>query len=350
MTKPKISVIIPVYNTGKFIKKCLQSILDQKIDDIEIIIVNDASTDDSLKVIKKFIGDNNQFLIIDKKENEGLEEARKSGIEIANGKYLCHVDSDDWLPEGSLTELANAAAEYQADIVVGNIYRVFDRFNLIKKQGQKFCTHPTVLDKKKFMAEYYINFFGVNIFPVSMCGKLYKNDFVKRESINRLGFSLGEDLNYNMQVFPKAEKIVLIPAVVYCYRYGGMTSEFNSRIMLAAIKMYNIKQEIALQLDSQTYNKYSKIELKNYLKTYIEMLLKFRSYQSPEEHKKQILEILHRPEFLVLKDYYSLQKMEGFELAFSKGDLDGMYQHVNAVYRKIRVQYKIKRSLSNFFT
>lgn len=350
MLEPKISVIIPVYNTGKYITKCLQSVLKQNIDGIEVIIVNDGSTDDSMKVIKKFIGDNNQFLIIDKKANEGLEEARKSGIEIANGKYLCHVDSDDWLPENSLQTLLNVGEHYGADIVAGNMERVFDRFNLIKKQSQKFCTRPTVLDKKKFMAEYYINFFGVNIFPVSMCGKLYKTGFIKSINIKTLGYSLGEDLNYNMQIFPHAEKIVLIPDIVYSYRYGGMTSNFNNNLIPAALKMYNNKQKIATEFSSEIFNKYSKIELKNYLKTFIEMLLKFKAEESPESHKKQILEVLQEPEFMTLRDYYAFQKMEGFEKAFSNGDLDGMYAHVNSEYQKIRLKYLIKRTLSKIFT
>lgn len=345
---PIISVIIPVYNTGKYLKKCLQSVVNQKVDNIEIIIVNDTSTDDSLKVIQKFVACDTRFSIIDKKINEGLEEARKSGVAVAKGRYLCHLDSDDWLPHNALRILLKYASENDADIVAGNMERVFDRFGIIKKTARTFSSQHLVIDNETFMRDYYINFFGVNIFPVSMCGKLYRTRYVKSIAINKLGFNLGEDLNYNIQMFPHAKKIVMIPDVVYCYRYGGMTSKFNCQLMPAAIKMYNLKRMMAANFNTVTYYKYINIELKNYLKTYIEMFFKFEP--SSTEHRRQLGEILNLPELLELKEYYSLQETEGFEKAFSEGDIDGMCQYVRADYEKNIVRYKLIRTLSKLIT
>ena len=95
---PKISVIIPVYNVSEFIPKCLVSILNQNFDDIEIICVNDGSSDNSLTILKDFENKDKRIIVIDK-ENEGSGVARNAGLAIAKGKYVYFVDGDDWLEE-----------------------------------------------------------------------------------------------------------------------------------------------------------------------------------------------------------------------------------------------------------
>ena len=96
---PKISVIVPVYNTEKYIEKCLQSILSQTMNDIEIIVVNDGSTDNSENVIKQIEKNNNTKIQIKyfKKENGGLSDARNYGVKKATGKYISFIDSDDYI-------------------------------------------------------------------------------------------------------------------------------------------------------------------------------------------------------------------------------------------------------------
>lgn len=94
---PKISIIVPVYNTGKYIEKCLNSILDQTIQDFEIIIVNDGSTDNSEDIINKYVQIYGEKIKYYKKENGGLSDARNFGVTKANSNYLCFVDSDDYI-------------------------------------------------------------------------------------------------------------------------------------------------------------------------------------------------------------------------------------------------------------
>ncbi len=347
--EPQISIIIPVYNTGKYLKKCLQSVIEQKIADIEIIIVNDASTDDSIKIIKKFAAHDKRFTIIDKKNNEGVEAARLTGINSATGTFLCFMDSDDWLPRNALRILLQHAKKTEADIVVGHHTRVLDRLGLVKTVGKKFCMQPLILDYDSFMRNYYVNFFGVNIFPVSMCGKLYRRILINRSTINTHGYNFGEDLMFNIQVFPQSKKTVLVPDLVYNYRYGGMTSKFNSQLIPSQLRMYKQKQEFAVRYHNDSLNKFSQIELKNYLKTFIEMLLKFKGDESSVVHKRQIAEVIATEEFIDLKNYYASQELQGFELALAKGDVDGMYMEIIAEYKKIKLLYKLKRLLSSIF-
>ena len=97
-----VSVIIPVYNGEKYIKKCIESILKEKIDDLEIIVINDSSTDSTLKLLKEY---KDRIIIKNNKKNCGVSYSRNYGLSIATGEYVMFVDSDDYLPDGSIKYL-----------------------------------------------------------------------------------------------------------------------------------------------------------------------------------------------------------------------------------------------------
>ena len=101
---PKVSVVIPVYNVGKQLEKCLDSVVAQTFPDIEIIVVNDGSTDNSPEIIARYADKDSRIVVIDK-SNEGLAYARKSGIEAAQGEYIQHLDGDDFLEPDAIQEL-----------------------------------------------------------------------------------------------------------------------------------------------------------------------------------------------------------------------------------------------------
>lgn len=115
-----ISVIIPIYNTAKFLSTCIESIIDQTYQDLEIILVNDASTDNSIHICNTFRGKDNRIVLIDKQQNEGVEKARYDGILIATGDYICFVDSDDWLEKDTIKRMYDKAIETDADYVCRN--------------------------------------------------------------------------------------------------------------------------------------------------------------------------------------------------------------------------------------
>ena len=108
--QPSVSVIIPVYNIEKHLEKCLDSVIGQTLKDIEIIVVNDGSTDNSLDIITQYARKDSRIIIVDK-PNEGLAYARKSGIEAAHGKYVQHLDGDDFLEPNACELLFKRAEE-----------------------------------------------------------------------------------------------------------------------------------------------------------------------------------------------------------------------------------------------
>ena len=121
---PQISVIVPIYNVEKYLAKCIDSIINQTLTNIEIILVNDGSTDNSRKIIDKYDKKDSRIKVIHKK-NGGQGSARNAGLDIAKGEYIGFVDSDDWIDSNMYENLYNAAISNNADIVVCN-RKVFD--------------------------------------------------------------------------------------------------------------------------------------------------------------------------------------------------------------------------------
>lgn len=119
MVNKKISIIIPVYGVRNYIEKCARSLFEQTFEEIEYIFVDDASQDDSMSILKSIVAQypNREVKYVVKKKNEGLPQARKSGVEVASGEYILHVDSDDWIEPDMAEKLYNCAKETNADMV-----------------------------------------------------------------------------------------------------------------------------------------------------------------------------------------------------------------------------------------
>lgn len=119
----KISCIIPVYNVEKYVERCLKSIISQSLREIEIIVVHDASQDCSLDIIKKYQTEDSRIVLINKERNEGLSAARNSGLRIAKGEYILHIDSDDWVEQGYFQAMYQKGKCTNVDIVISDYYR-----------------------------------------------------------------------------------------------------------------------------------------------------------------------------------------------------------------------------------
>lgn len=154
---PKVSVIIPVYNTEKYLKRCLDSVCDQTLSDIEIICINDASTDKSLEILQEYSAKDERIKIIDFKENKGAAVARNTGIDAADGEYIGFVDSDDYIDLDFYEKLYDKAKETNADAVKGKMRCInsdketgYDKNNLIKKNFAYFYDSFTTAIYNKF--------------------------------------------------------------------------------------------------------------------------------------------------------------------------------------------------------
>lgn len=205
-----ISIIIPVYNIENYIGECITSVLRQSYENLEIIVIDDGSTDNTREIVKNLCETDLRITLIEQ-ENHGVSFARNVGIKRAKGDYLIFVDGDDWLEIDSVQRLLSYALELEADIIKGSfIWR--DTIRGLKKDY--------ILEEKKYEKQEVIKSFlcGRNI-PSSVWASLYKRDFICR---NNLFFNedekIGEDGVFTMKALDKANAVYLTSVPVYNVR------------------------------------------------------------------------------------------------------------------------------------
>ena len=196
----KISVIIPVFNTEKYLTNCINSILGQTLKDIEIICINDCSTDNSLKILQDFSKQDIRIRIIDLKENKGVSNARNTGIDLAQGEYIYFIDSDDWIDANYLEEMLKKIKEVNSDVIINanfvNEYenetrKAYGKFNFITRDFESFDSKTvqrffppviwTRLYKREYIEKYHFRF------PIIKCGAediyfAYACDLIQKKS------------------------------------------------------------------------------------------------------------------------------------------------------------------------
>lgn len=341
-----ISIIVPVYNVEKYVGKCIKSIISQSFQNLEIILVNDCSKDNSLNICREYAAKDSRIIIIDKKENEGVEKARYSGYLVAKGKYVLYVDSDDWLSNVSvLDQMYQKAEENNADYVEVGIQRVMGWHLYIKKASYSGVTG--LIEVPELFQKYYISFFGVNILSVNMYGKLYRKSVLDKANIKPIGIAMGEDLAFNMYLFPFLQRIYIMDIVGYNYRFGGMTSRYNARLLPDLKLLYCIKERLIERYNYNIASDFIRIELKNVLRSDICQMICFK-IGNPSDIIKlirkeiddpvygRITQVAEHPDFL----------KDSFVKAIVEKDADMLYRLCLERVRKERGKRMLKRILS----
>ncbi|MDT6863284.1 glycosyltransferase, partial [Enterococcus faecalis] len=218
-----VSVVIPVYNVEKYVEKCLDSVINQTYQNLEIIIVNDGSTDNSLSVCqKKKLSDSRIKLI--NKENGGLSSARNAGIECAQGEFICFIDSDDWIELDYIEVLLNGMENTNVDISVIQMIKVKD-FNKIAFQSES-QTKWDIFERETAMREL----FSSNLIGYSANNKLYRISLFK--SIRYPEGMLMEDKGTTYRLIDSSTKVAVNGSTKYHYYLRDnsiLRTDFNQK-------------------------------------------------------------------------------------------------------------------------
>ncbi|RGF13499.1 glycosyltransferase [Blautia sp. AM16-16B] len=205
---PQISIIIPVYDVEKYLERCIESVLNQTLKDIEIILVDDGSPDRSGKMCDVFAEKDKRIKVIHK-ENGGLSSARNAGISMAKGKYIGFVDSDDWIEDDMFEYLFNLIEQYDADIADCGMVETA-KYEFVKDNGEE---NIEVLNRDGALDVFFrISRSDINY---CACDKLYK-----RELVEKVQFTDGiifEDIDFNYRVLIEAKKVVISDSKKYYY-------------------------------------------------------------------------------------------------------------------------------------
>ena len=232
---PLVSIIVPVYNAEAYLERCVRSILQQTYENIELILVNDGSTDNSLAACQQFAAEDARVIVIDK-PNGGVSDSRNCGIAKARGKYLQFADSDDWLAPEATALLVQRAEQSKCEFVIAPFYRVIERILLVNghiKEDGKYTIAEFALEMMKAPANFY---YGV------MWNKLYRRDIVRENNLQcNPEISWCEDFIFNLQYLCYVKHVYVLQEPIYYY--------FKRRNSLVATEMrssniYEVKRTV----------------------------------------------------------------------------------------------------------
>ena len=228
---PKVSVIIPVYNVEKYLRECLDSVVNQTLKDIEIICINDGSTDNSLEILNEYAFNDSRISILTQ-NNKGAGAARNSGIKIANGDFIAFIDPDDIYPSANvLSKLYNAACQNNALVCGGSLTFFKDK---------KF--YPSRYNKSIFSDTGFVNFVDYQ-FDYFYQRYIYNTKFLKNNNLYFPMYRRYQDAPFFLNVMAKCEKFYAIPDVTYAYFESQNGNTTNSK------KVYDMLRGLAYCLD-----------------------------------------------------------------------------------------------------
>ncbi len=204
---PKVSIIVPIYNVDKYLSECLTSLTNQTLKDIEIICINDGSTDNSLEVLKNFASKDSRIKVINNQQNEGPSIARNIGMQTATGDYIGFVDSDDWIAPDFYEKLYSAITSHDVDIACATIIRKRKNSSKYRVLYKEQKIYKTLEDK-------------LRIINYPKCSYVW-NKLYKANKIKNIPFKKGiyfEDVYWTLEVLKRSNKIITVPNTSYFYR------------------------------------------------------------------------------------------------------------------------------------
>lgn len=209
--RPMVSIIVPIYNAEQYLRRCVDSILNQEYTDYELLLVNDGSTDASGDICEEY-GDRDPRVIVIQKENTGVSDSRNRALDRARGKYLQFLDSDDWITPDATRLFVRAAEEYGCDMVISDFYRVVGE--RLSPKGD--IEEEGVLTREEFAAHMMENpadfYYGV------LWNKLYRRDIVEEHKLRMdTDISWCEDFMFNLEYIRHAGSVYSLRVPIYYY-------------------------------------------------------------------------------------------------------------------------------------
>lgn len=236
---PKVSIIVPFYNVEGYIEKCLETLVNQTLQEIEIILVNDGSKDRSINIVQKFLQRYPDKIVYLEKENGGLSDARNFGILHSKGEYIAFLDSDDYVEKGMYQKMYELAKKENSDMVQCNFYWEYPD----KRKTGKMIEY----DNKNKMLENA---------RVEAWNKLIKREILEKANIQFPKGYQYEDVEFTYKLIPFIERVSFIkePLVHYIQREGSISNSQNERTM----EIFDVLEHVIdFYKENNIYNKYS---------------------------------------------------------------------------------------------
>lgn len=244
----KLSIIIPVYNTEDYLEECLKSVINQSLKEIEIIIIDDGSTDNSLKIAREFEKKDSKIKVFEEK-NQGAATARNIGIEKARGEYITFVDSDDAININTYKYLYNLASANNYDLLKFNIELVFDNKRMAELVNKEIAPEIKIIQNRAKILDNH----------VSACSKILKTDFLKENNLTFPDNLAYEDILFHWKCCLYAKNSALVEYPFYFYRKGiQSTSLIKSKKTFDIFKIHEMTLNLIKEKSPQDLKIYEK--------------------------------------------------------------------------------------------
>lgn len=247
MNHPKISIIVPIYNVEKYIKRCLISLFEQTFNDLEYIFIDDCGEDKSIQILKEVIkiypNRQSQIKILYHKTNLGVSQCRQDGVECAKGDYIIHCDPDDWIEKYMCREMYNYAIENNSDILISDFFQN-------GKTELKVSQKPSSLEPMRIMKDMFQHLHG------SCWNKLIKRSFIIECKVKfNTRISYCEDLLYVISLLKFHPKVDYLPIAFYHYYYNQNPNSITRLYSEKEYKkdLYLIEEILNQTLDTISY-------------------------------------------------------------------------------------------------
>lgn len=278
----KVSIIVPIYNDEKYLHECIESIREQTHENLEIILINDGSIDNSKLILSEFEKKDKRVIVVNKK-NTGVSNTRNIGLNIATGEYICFSDADDYLSNDYVEYLLKIIVCENADIALTS--KIFGNFSL--KQSKKIVT--TVVTSEK--ATLDILMYKI---PIGVYSKMFRKEFLKKNSIRFLeNLFMGEGFNFNVDAFQRANRVCISNRKIYYYRRNNahsVTTKFSVDKWENAVYAMNIMKQ-RMQINKECMNSALQFALwRTYSDAYDSAFLSVeKDNQKIKEYKRKIV-------------------------------------------------------------
>lgn len=306
-----ISVIIPVYNVENYLRDCVNSVLSQKFNDFEIILINDGSTDDSKLIIDEYVEKYSFIKSIDK-PNGGLSSARNAGINIASGKYLLFIDSDDFIKEYDSFNNIKEKLDYNVDVLLMDFNKYY-----FDKTTKKVTNYIDIIKKEDSIDERIKKLIYSGNFISSACNKCIRKNFILENNLFFQEGILSEDVEWSIRLLTKISSIDCLSDDYYFYRQsreGSISTTFSLR----HIYDYEIFLNKSIDFINESNISYlRKDTIYNYLAYQYLVLMSYYIEADTKELKEKIKSLnylLNYDTLLKVKIINLLRKLVGFNV------------------------------------
>ena len=257
MTKPKVSIIVPIYNVEKYLPCCMDSLLHQTLKDIEIILVDDSSPDHCPVMCEEYAKQDHRVKVIHK-QNGGLGYARNSGLEIATGEYIAFVDSDDYVALNTYESLYNIATDTKTDVVYFTFQRFDEKGNTRKGA---IISQEVLYHSEEGIRGFMLDMIATGpkakldiVIQCSSCCALYRHEVIKSHGLlfKSERELISEDLVFNLDFLLHSAKVITIPDAFYNYRMNNSSLTRTVRSD-RIVKGYILYQYLLEMLESNNF-------------------------------------------------------------------------------------------------